>query len=367
MSLRSIFRNRSRFVVTMLGVMSAVVLLILSSFTNDAIDYILNRNFQEVNHYDYMVRFNKPIKNSEIAYWQQWQDISQIEPLLELPVKIIYNGKREDDLLVGMNRTGQLKRVLNDKGERLEIPEEGLLISSRTARKLGVTIGDQVSVETKLSLPSHKANFLVVGENDQLMGSGAYVSLPVANRLMGEGQAVNSVMFRVTQGAEPGLEKRLNEMPTVSSVVSRDKELQSYHDIMDTMIYFVVVMIFLSALLGMAIVYNSSIMAFNERKREMATLMVMGYSQAEVISLLKKETWLQSLTGVVLGLPAGKAMGAAYVASVSTHLFSLPAVIYPRSYILAVTGALTFVLVGQYLAVRKVKQLDMVDVLKNRE
>ena len=47
MSLRSIFRNRSRFIVTVLGVMSAVVLLVFSLFTNDAVDYILNKNFEE--------------------------------------------------------------------------------------------------------------------------------------------------------------------------------------------------------------------------------------------------------------------------------------------------------------------------------
>ena len=331
--------------------MSAVVLLIFSLFTNDAIDFMLNRNFQEVNRYDYMVRFTEPIKYSEIQYWQQWEEIYQLEPLLELPVKIAYNDKSEDDLFIGMNTDGSLKRVLNEAGERLKIPEEGLLISRRTAKKLGVAIGDKVSIETKLGIgPAHKAELLVLGINDQLMGSGSYVSLATANRIMGEGQTISSVMFRVNRGSEPGLEKRLNAMPNVSSVMSRDQELQSYYVMMDTTIYFVGVMIFLSALLGLVIVYNSSIMAFNERKRELASLMVMGYSQSEVASLLRKETWIQAAVGTVLGLPAGKVMGTAYIASVSTDLYSLPVIIYPRSYLLAVMGTILFVLIGQFLA-----------------
>ncbi len=368
MSLRSIFRNRARFIVTVLGVMSTVVLLVFSLFTNDAVDFILNRNFQEVNRYDYMVRFAAPIKYSDIQYWQQWEEIYQMEPLLELPVKITFHEKNEDDLLVGMTTSGNLKRVLNSAGERLRIPAEGLLISSRTAKKLGVEIGDMVHVETKLGMgPAHKADFLVLGVNDQLMGSGSYLSWESINRLMRESQIVSSVMFRVSRGSESLVEMRLNSIPEVSSALSRDQERQSYYMMMDTTIYIVGVMIILSALLGMAIVYNSSIMAFNERKREMASLMVMGYSEAEVASLLKKEIWIQAAVGIVLGLPAGKALGTAYVASVSTDLYSLPVVIYPRSYMIAVLAAVIFVMLGQYLAVRKIKQLDMVEVLKNRE
>ena len=174
-------------------------------------------------------------------------------------------------------------------------------------------------------------------------------------------------MFRFGQGNAADLEKRLNAMPAVNSVISRKQELQGYYVMMDTMIYMIGVMIFLSALLGLVIVYNASIMAFNERKREPASLMVMGYSHTEIAGLLKKETWIQASAGTILGLPAGKLLGTAYVASVSTDLYSLPVVIYPRSYLLAVLGAITFVIIGQYLALRKVRQLDMVEVLKNRE
>ena len=99
-------------------------------------------------------------------------------------MKIIYNDKSEDDLFIGLNTDGSLKQVLNETGERLQIPEEGLLISRRTAQKLGVDIGDKVSIETKLGIgPSHKAELLVLGINDQLMGSGSYVSLTTANLL----------------------------------------------------------------------------------------------------------------------------------------------------------------------------------------
>ena len=368
MSLRSISRNRARSLVTILGVMSAVVLLVFSMFTNDAVDYMLNRNFQDVNHYDYTVRFAEPVEYREIQYWQQWKDIYQIEPQLEMPIKIQYNGRSEDELCIGMTRESDLKRVLNQAGERLQIPEEGMLISRRMAQKLGVRTGDKVRVETKMSVgASHTSELLVIGINDQLMGSGSYVSLETANRMLNEKRIVNTVMLKAVPGNAGKIEKRFNEMPKVSSVTSRTEELQSFYNLLDTTVVFIGIMVLLSALLGLVIVYNSSIMAFNERKRELASLKVLGYSDAEVAGILRKETWLLAVIGTVLGLPAGKGLGQLYIAGVSTDLYSLPVIIYPRSYLMAALGAVVFVAIGQYLALRKAGQLDMVEVLKNRE
>ncbi|HPF20209.1 MAG TPA: FtsX-like permease family protein, partial [Syntrophomonas sp.] len=368
MSLRSISRNRTRSLVTILGVMSAVVLLVFSMFTNDAVDYMLNRNFNEVNRYDYTVRLAEPIEYREIQYWQQWKDIYQIEPQLEMPIKIFYNGRSEDELCIGMTRDSDLKRVLNQAGERLQIPEEGLLISRRMAQRLGVRTGDKVRVETKMSVgATHSTELLVTGINDQLMGSGSYVSLETANRMLDEKRIINMVMFKAAAVSGDSIEKRFNAMPKVSSVTSRAKELQSFYDLMDTTVIFIGIMILLSALLGLVIVYNSSLMAFNERRRELASLKVLGYSNPEIAGILRKETWLLAAIGIVFGLPAGKGMGQAYIASVSTDLYSLPVIIYPRSYLMAALGAVVFVAIGHYLAVRKAGQLDMVEVLKNRE
>ena len=131
--------------------------------------------------------------------------------------------------------------------------------------------------------------------------------------------------------------------------------------------YFILVMIMFAGLLGLAIVYNTATMTFQERRRELASLRVMGYSNSEVARLLSQETWIQAVIGIALGLPAGKLMGAVYMNSVSTDLFSFPAIIYPRTYFIAALAAIIFVWIGQQLAVRRVKNIDMVEALKNRD
>lgn len=367
-SLRSIFRNRVRFAVTVLGIISSVVLLVFASFSLDATDFLMKQNFNRINRYDYLVRFTEPIKYSEILDWTRWDEVQRIEPMLELPVKFYAGEKSQDEVLVAMAPSSQLKRVYDKLGQERQIPDQGILVSKRVADKLNLQVGDEVKVETALGIgPSHTSYLKVMGINEPMTGSGSYISLNTANQLLGEQEVVSAVLLKLDAAQMQSVENRLQEMNRVSSVTSPAREQETLEQLLGTTITSVAVMILFAGLLGLAIIYNTSIMTFNERQREMASLRVLGYSQREVASLLRKETWIQAILGIILGLPAGKAMGAAYMASASTDLYSLPAIIYPRTYFIAAGAALIFVWIGQQLSIRKVGQLDMVEALKNRD
>jgi putative ABC transport system permease protein len=126
-------------------------------------------------------------------------------------------------------------------------------------------------------------------------------------------------------------------------------------------------MILFSVVLGFAIVYNASVISFAERRRELASLRVLGFSVREVSSLLLKENLLQALIGVALGLPFGRLIVDAYVQSVTTDLFTFQAVVYPKTYVLSAFGGIFFIMLAYLFAVRSVKRLNLVEVLKNTE
>jgi len=114
-------------------------------------------------------------------------------------------------------------------------------------------------------------------------------------------------------------------------------------------------------------VYNSAVISFSERQRELASLRVLGFSVKEVSGILLKENLLQSVLGVALGLPFGYLMAKGYMNAVSTDMFTLPVTIYPSTYIYAALGGLLFIMVAHLLGVRGVRQLNLVEVLKNKD
>jgi putative ABC transport system permease protein len=290
MSIRSATRNRGRFGITTIGVIFAVGMLVVSLFTLDAVDYMINKQFYQDQRYDYLVRFAAPVKESELLNIERIAGVQKSEPLLEVPVRINFNGKNEDDAITGLNPGATLKRLSDQHEHPIEVPGDGLLISQRTANKLGAKVGDMVELETLLGIgPSRQTPVKIVGISNQLVGGGCFASLQQANLLLQERQLISGVMLKVDPAFNAGLEAELEEMTAVSSILSRQKELDNFNQSMEASLYSISILVIFALLLGFAIVYNSSVISFSERQKELASLRVLGFSIKEVSDILLKE------------------------------------------------------------------------------
>jgi putative ABC transport system permease protein len=368
MTLRNIGRNRNRFALTLLGVVFAVGLLIIAFFINDAVDYMMQRTFYEGQTYDLSIRFNSLIQEKELLDISRIDGVQKVEAFLELPVKIHFQGKAEDEVLLAYPPDMSMKTMESGNGLPILIPPDGILINQRTATKLGVKEGDEVELETLLPIgPIHRDTIRIMGETRQLIGGGSYIDLERANRILQERHLVSGTMIKVETGKVGFVEGEINKMLGVASVLSRQKELQNFQNSMASMTYSVSLMVLFALVLGFAIVYNSSVMNFAERQREIASLRVIGYSIQEVSALLLKENLLQSGLGVLLGLPFGRFVAGAYVKSVSTDLYTLPVIIYPLTYLFSALGGIIFIMLAHSFAIKGIKDLDLVATLKNSD
>lgn len=375
MSMRSLTRNRSRTVVTIIGIASSVMVVLLAFFMQDCTVYMINRQYEQENMYNYIIHFAQPIKSSEINYWQHWDEVSRLEPRLEVPVKFWKGGQAnlpgaqsEDELIIGLPRDCQLKTILTRDDVALAVPDDGIILSQRLSAKLGIGIGDQVQGETRLGIgPDREFRLTVIGFNTQYMGMSSFVSLETANRLLREDKAASAVMVTVDRQRGDFFEERLSDMNNVSSILSKDKELDNLNKLMESMDYYIGIMLLFSMILGVAIVYNSLIMGFTERKRELASMMVLGFHRREIGLLLFNDLAIQSLLGFAVGIPAGRLLGEATMKAMESDIYVLPVVIYPQTYFISIALASLFVLFGYLISMRRLGELDMVETLKDVE
>lgn len=368
MSLRGMERNRLRFLVTVTGIAFAVGLLVIALFTSDAIEYLLYKHYHEQQRYDYLVRFSAPVKNHELLNISRLEGIIKTEPLLEVPVRLNYQGQEVEDVLVGLPAGATLKRVTGAGDKPLPLPEEGVLLDRKTADKLGVHPGDTLEVKTLLGTgPNRHSQLQVAGIAEQYISGGSYTSLEQANRVLRERNVVAGAMLKVDRGLAGKVEKELQKMTGISSLLSRHKELQNFEQNLDSMIYFTAVMVGFALLLGFAIVYNAVIIGFSERQRELAILKVMGYTNREVSGHLLRETLVQAAVGIAAGLPFGRLLVQGYARALENDLYSFPLYIHPQSYVVSALAALVFVAAAFLLTARRVRAIDPVQVLKNRD
>jgi len=365
MSLRSMFRNRFRSAVTILGLLLAVGMIVISIFARDSMFDLMERHFEKEWRFDFLVRVVNPVKEKDLLSISNLPGVREAEPILELPVRIHYKGRYREDVLFAMHTGSGLGRVIARDGHELDFPEEGLFLDWYTGRILGAGTGDEVEVETILGLgPPRKSMLRVAGISRKAFGSASSVSLDTANRLLNEQGIASGIVFNTQDEFKESIEYALGDMINVISVTSREKEVRFLEKNMKYLYYSVGIMIFFSVLLGFAIVFNASSLSFSERRRELASLRVLGFSVREVSSLLWKENLLLLAVGAVLGLPFGRLMAEAYAIGVSTDLFTFEAVVYPTTYAISVLGGGLFILVSWGLAARSVGRLQPVETLK---
>lgn len=201
MSLRAIGRSKGRFGVSLLGVIFAVGMLVVSLCGKDAVDYLLTNHFYREQSYDYLIRFASPVKEHELFNISHIDGVIKTEPIFEIPVRFHYKGTSEEGILLGLSPDVTLKKLVDTSGQPLQLPQEGILINERAASKLGVKVSDKVTVEILLGYgPSHHADIKIVGVNRQLIGRSSYISLAQANRILQEAHLVSGAMLKVDPG-----------------------------------------------------------------------------------------------------------------------------------------------------------------------
>jgi putative ABC transport system permease protein len=119
--------------------------------------------------------------------------------------------------------------------------------------------------------------------------------------------------------------------------------------------------------IAFGVVYNAARISLSERSRELASLRVLGFTRAEISSILLGELALLTLVGTPLGLVMGTGFAAVIMTAFTTELYRFPVVISPATYALAAVVTLAAAAVSGFLVRRRLDRLDLVQVLKSRE
>lgn len=125
-----------------------------------------------------------------------------------------------------------------------------------------------------------------------------------------------------------------------------------------------IILIVCAALLNILVIYNLTNVNIEERKREIATLKVLGYRYGEVSGYIFREILILSIIGTVIGLPIGYLL-----AGFIFNYVNFGSVSYMNwySWVLTVVLSISFTLIVNLLLYKKITKTDMNASLKTVE
>ena len=367
MVLRGLLRWPVRSGSTALGLAFGVAILVSSSFFIDAMARIVDSTFYGANRQHASLYLADEAALSIALEARSLPGVLAVEPQFDLPVTLWNGPKKKQTAITARLPGGDLARVLDSNDWPVAVPKTGILLSEHLANQLALAIGDVVRVEIT---DDRWASFEVrVAEvTKQYIAVGAYMNLDTLAAKMREAPRVTALNLSLDAAALSEFQAALKTLPAIAASVMMTDVRDSFRDTVSQNIRINTVLFSVIAILvTVGVAYNGARIQLSERARELASLRILGFTRAEISSILLGETAVLALVAQPVGWGLGAMIATAMTAGFQSDLYRIPLVLTPATFATASLISLAATLSAALIVRRRLDRLDLVAVLKTRE
>lgn len=366
--LRNIERQPVRSLISVGGIGCSLAVLIVGVFSVDSLDLMMAVQFRQVQRQDVQLAFAEPVSHEGFHALQRLPGVVAAEPLRSAPVRLRSGGRSRQLAIMGLPASAELYRVFDVASQSpVDLPPDGIVLSSKLAEILGAQPGQDVTVEVLVGRRAVR-DVTVIGTVKEYMGMAAYMEIDALRRLLGEGTTLSGGFLRVDTADLLDLFREIKATPAIAGSTLKGASLQAFSDTfaenLGIMIFFNVLF---ASIIAFGVVYNAARVSLAERSRELASLRVMGFRRAEISAILLGELGVLTFLALPLGMALGYGLSRMLVKAFETELYAIPFSAEPRTYAYCALAVLAAAAVSGLLVRRKLDHLDLVEVLKSRE
>ena len=374
-TVRNLMRYKKRFFMTIFGIGGCMGLMLVGFGLKDSISSIVPLQYEDIQLYDGNVILQSDVTMQEKqevyeALEKNSQVVATAEDLLqkitiehdgvskEVYLNVPENVEKFSDFVVLQDRTTKEKYQLTDKGA---------VLTEKMAKELGVSAGDTVTIKEE----NEKERTVKISQIcENYMSHYLYMTPAVYKAAYGKEPEYNSIYYRTegrtTKEAELVGEAALKLDGALS--VSYTTELrQQVDDMLQSLDIVIVVLIISAGMLAFVVLYNLNNINITERKRELATLKVLGFYDKEVTEYVYRENILLTLIGSVFGMLLGKILHRFIIVTVEIDSVMFGRNINTISFVYAFLLTVVFSLFVNGVMYFKLKKINMVESLKSVE
>ncbi len=369
MALRNVIRNRLRTAVGVFAGAMGAALLLAGFMMRQGMNYLIEFQYEKVLTSDLDLSFADDQGRPALREARGLPGVDHAEPVLEVACHFVHGPYRRKGAITGLAADARLTRPRDLAGRPIPLPSAGLAVSRKLAQVMQVGVGDRLLV-TPVKGRREPFEAPVVQITDSYMGMAVYADIAWLSRQLHEELATSGVQLQV--GEAPAVRRKLNRelkrLPALQSVSTRGDSL---HNLRETIVkvqgIFIGLLVIFAGVIYFGSVLNASLVSLAERRREVATLAVLGYSPYQIGGLFFRESVVVTLLGTALGLPLGYGLTLFIAWAYDTEMFRFPVVSPPAVWISTVTLGISFGVLAHLVVLRQIFKLDWLSALQVRE
>lgn len=374
-TVRNLMRYKKRFFMTVFGIGGCMALILIGFGIQDSIMDIASLQYKDIQRYDGIViqedKVREEDKESLEAHMTEnpgvdaWADVY-------FRKMTAHSGKNNWDLYLYVPEDVESFSkfiTLRDRitHQEYKLDDEGMILSEKTAKLLDVDVGDTVHLGEE-GKSGGDVKIAEICEN--YMQHYAYMTPAVYEEIFGEQPEYSEILFAVK-------EEYKDQAETVGRAILREKAALSISytasveeqlgDMLGALDSVLVVLIVSAGMLAFVVLYNLNNINITERKRELATIKVLGFYDKEVSAYVFRENIVLTLFGVIAGVFLGIVLHRFIIVTVEVDVCMFGRNINLSSFLFSSLFTVGFSAIVNGVMHFKLKKIDMVESLKSVE
>ena len=360
-TIRNIFRYKKRVFVTVFGITGCTALMLCGFGIKDSIVDLTKMQYGQTFKYD-GITYTNNLTNKDIFNTEEINSYIEAEQITG-----ILNESNITMLIVpSKDSLTKIVNTINKDNKKVSLKENEVLITDKLADIHNIKKGDTITILDgdkkiyKLKVSEIVKNYM-----------GHYIYLDKNTLSKYKEYKPNIVYFNTTtklnKKDQEKLSNKLLQNDEVMTVIHTETLMESTRDMLKSLDKIIAVLIILAAALSFVVLYNLSNINITERKREIATLKVLGFFDNEVDNYITKENLILTIIGIIFGLIFGHFLTYIVIGTVELENTRFLREISILSCIYSSLISLVFTFIVNFVTHHSLKKINMIESLKSVE
>jgi putative ABC transport system permease protein len=374
-AMRNLFRYKKRFFMTVFGVGGCMALLLVAFGIGDSVRAMSDKQYKEIFNYDFTLGYESDIDRTTRRELMEYMGYlgDYVEDATQVLKTVNYFTVGDESysgyLIVpeDLDKFPSFVNVRNrTTGEAVPIGGNGVVISEKLAELLGVNIGDSITVKTSEN-DSNPKTVPIAGIAENYVLHYVYMSPELYEKTYNVSVPFNSMYVKAKVENKTLFVAELMILNGVSSASTIDAEKTVIDSMATNLNAVVYVLIAAAALLAFIVLYNLNNININERRRELATIKLLGFYNKELAGYIYRENIMLTVIGIAVGTVAGIFLHGFIMRTAESDMIMLGRQLEWLSFVLSIALSAFFAMLVNLFMYRKFRKIDMVESLKSVE
>ena len=362
--IRNMRTERSRVIVTTVIIAGSCLMIGLGFTLKSSFDGMMRIQLEEIQTYDLRIDYDSDLDKGTVSRIRSTLTDSGVEfasAAEEVAIYRIGEAQEYTYILVMDGATASTYYHITDfgSGEEMTIPDDGVLIQSRLHETKKLDEGDTfILFDTKLK----QYEVQVKGVYRNHLGRNLITTPEGYKNLFGKTATDNLIFVRLNGVDGEAVKQKLLEINPNLKFSSPDKYREDYKDMQNSYDMVVYLLTGLALIMSVFVLANLTNIFVSRRTKELITMRVNGFSNAQCRGYLIREMLLTTIIGFVLAIGLGSVAAYGFERVIELNEIMYDRSFQPMAWVMAVLLEGSFAFCINTYAFRKVRKLKVTDI-----